>query len=315
MTIHVDNTTLSTFAQCTTKAMLLYGWHLDMLDHRANAAQAGVAVHQAMAMWFRGKSIETAREAFAAAYQQYSLDHVADGDRLAWANIDKILTYWFTQHPLEHLPFWIDPDTVELPFTVPLSPDGSIYYTGRIDALVQPRHGNKWYVLDTKTTGQPGALFERQFPMSPQLSGYCWAMEHQLGRRINGAWINQIHLDVVPSSTRTCKVHAKPYADCGLLHQKHALLGPFTRSPGELRAWHADALVLARAWQEFVQAYPTSQSVGALPQEGKWLHDACKFCQFFEFCQVGRPESQLTTHMVQRVWNPLTIEGSAYAGC
>lgn len=298
----VDNTILSAFSTCSTRAMVLYGYDLEPVGNENMPAKAGQAIHSALETYLVNGSLDMALDRFNA---EYAGTEVPEGDRLEFGNVQRIIYHWMLDNPPASLPFEVI--ETELPFEIPLVP--GINYVGRIDAIVRPRHSNKLLVLDHKATGRLDALFKRQFTLSSQMSGYVWAAQQIFApKRISGIWINAIDVSVIPSSNRSCRKHpGEKYIDCGIRHLKHEMLGPYYRSPRELQGWYQDAVQLAEAWRDFTEAYGDDyRMIQSVPQEGRWQYQACVMCPVHEFCTTGRKPGALRSTMQKRQWTPLT---------
>ena len=81
---------------------------------------------------------------------------------------------------------------VELQLTWPMLNEPT-FYAGRLDAIVQDRHGDYW-IMDHKTAGKFDP--EEFLVMDEQVTSYCWAMQHVLGIPIAGFIYNELRKDV-----------------------------------------------------------------------------------------------------------------------
>ena len=255
--LYVDNTTLSAFASCPTKAMVKYGYNKELADTVNMPAEAGIAIHKGLEHYLMGGTEDEAIAIFQEAYEELATSQVDVGDRLGYDNVRAVLLSWIERHAINDLPYRIqDASHVEIPFDLPLTQDGKIRYVGRIDAIVQRKDGaNVWYVMDTKSTGMPDGKFRRQFIIGSQMTGYVWAARQLFGDHIAGVFINVVHVASVPSSLGGCRTHKTPYSECGFLHPKHELLPPFLRSEREVNDWLLDARVLATQWRQHLEWY------------------------------------------------------------
>ncbi len=304
---YVDNSTLSTFANCSFKAWLRYLQHLTTKEERAELL-SGTAGHEALAYHYRGRSINDSLSEFSLQYQSWAVANVMAGERLAWSNVYPILTYWIQTHQVEKLPYRVDPSLVEVPFEVALDEHGDYILIGRIDLI--PTMGNAYYILDHKFTGKVSGYWSGQFRMGSQPSSYCYGARHGLvnGKPLNlpvaGALINAIELSRVPTDDkRKCKTHGMSYSECGVYHPNHQLLGPFPRDEHMLEQWRADALMLAKKLKQLKEQVPNLEMAHLVAQEGAFTGH-CRFCEAENTCLTGRDPVLMQANLVRSVWDP-----------
>lgn len=286
--LYTDNSTLSSFQTCPTKAMTTYGWNLVPVETSNAPAEAGTALHKAIEVHLAGGSLDEARQALHGAYYAFSL-RIAHGDRLGFDNVMLVLESWIERNPLNELPYSIrDARFIEMPFDFPFGP--GVRYVGKLDALVERSDGLVLYVLDTKSTGNPDYKFRQQFNIGSQMTGYVWAAQQMFNEPVAGIYINVVHVAVVPTSNSKCKTHKGfQYNECGYMHPKHELIGPKFRTPKELDAWERDAKALAQQWrQTYLRFRDDIDAIDELPQYGKWVYQACVLCDLHDFCRTGR---------------------------
>lgn len=306
--LYVDNTTLSAVASCDTKAMMQYAYNLKPNDYDNLPAESGSAIHKAIECYYMGGSRDEAREVFRLEWQDYALMKVEKAtDRLGYANLDLVLDSWFERYPINELPYKIaDPAHVEIPFDLPLNESGSIRYVGRLDARVQRTDGaDVWYVLDTKTTGNPDTKFHKQFEIGSQMTGYAWAEWQLTGRMPAGIYINVVASTIVPTSMGKCKTHGPAkYNECGFLHPKHELK-TVGRTPQAILSWHRDALRLAEKWRAMLELYGDDiYLLDEVSQNGKWIYQQCALCEFRDFCRASRPVDNENFEFIENNWVP-----------
>ena len=308
--LYVDNTTLSAVASCDTKAMMQYAYNLKPAHYDNVPADAGSAMHKGIECYYMGGTVEDALQVFTDAYYEYSLHKVdSPQDRLGYDNLHRVLSSWFERYPIAELPYQIaDPSHVEIPFDIPLTPDGRIHYVGRIDAKVRRNDGAEvYYILDTKTTGNPDQKFHKQFEIGSQMTGYCWADWMLTGRRPAGIFINIVHASVVPTSMAKCRVPAHggvPYAECGFLHPKHELK-PLQRTETDMLTWQRDAIRLAEKWRNMLEMWGDDiTKLETVSQNGKWIYQQCALCEFRDFCRANRPVDNPTFEFIENNWVP-----------
>ncbi len=306
--IRVDNSTLSTLQTCSTKAVIRYGLHRAVPGAMV-AAKVGQAVHSALDSFFTDYDQDKAMNVLYEEYQKLALP----GDiekRLYCDNIQVVMMDWFASHGRERWPFEFD--QMEMPVEVEFS-KGGITYTGRIDALIRAKDSDTWYILDHKTTGNPSTWWAKQFELSSQLTGYIWAVQRMYPERyIAGAFINAVHLGEVPNSNRKCSTHGMKHEECGLLHLRHHLYGPYLRSRGEITNWLADVVLLGNKWRSLLDLVEGNPAVAlqAVPQEGRWLYQGCSTCEFSEICKTGRKWDMIERDTIIEVWDPVKKDGA-----
>lgn len=301
----VSGSTLKDAATCTLADVLRHGYARTTPDESGRRT-CGSAVHVAIAAYLSAlpaagpqRAAATALAAFDAAYCAWSARHCLpeewigrDGQAMLtpnprrWENVRVILAEWLDAH--RTLDYEVLPETIEGDFRVELAP--GVDYRVRTDAIV--RQGGVLWVHDTKTTGRLDANFWRQWVMDATLTGYVWAAERRYGVRVAGVLIQGIQIAEVPRSTRMCKGHGMAYADCGHLHVKWEQR-TFPRSPQDVVQWVCDAQAMA---QRHAASMPSSASdrvpLADAPATGKF-HNACRWCDFFRYCEAGRPIERL----------------------
>jgi len=308
---YIDNTILSAVSSCSTEAVLAY-----VVDYvsREEGAQllAGQAAHEALAVWFQGRTKQEALDAFNTTYLEWSRTNVDPNDRLSYANTFTILSYWLDTHAPSSFPFRVMPEHTEIGFSSQLDDAGEFMFFGKLDLFAYDLHDDFCYVIDHKTTGSVNRYWARQFRLASQLSGYQWLGQRYLGDQGNvvGTFINAIEFSKLPSDPgRRCQKHAVPYIECGPLHTKSDLMGPFMRTPGQLEVWRKNAIELAKRYRSLLMTYPDVRRLHSVQMEGTF-NGSCRFCQFYEFCNVARPIEFIDSHLVQRRWEPWAEPGA-----
>lgn len=299
-TLYVDNTTLTTYKSCKTLAMVTYGYNLQPPDVHNTPMQAGIALHHGVETYYLTQDIEAAVDAFVHNYRDHDRNAIADSnDRYSMVNLIKALTSWEERNKPITWEYIIHPDLVEIPFEVLLNPnDPTIRFVGRLDALVegkklpdQPDRRPVRFVLDNKSTGQNITVFNRQFIMSSQLSGYIYAAQQTYGDQfdINAAYIMVISTQTPPSSNARCARHGAKYTECGYLHPPHGPIGPFFRSPGQIEEWRVNAYNLAIQWRDALRRQIDKRDLAGVLMDGMFQYGQCNTCSLLDFCRAGRP--------------------------
>lgn len=273
---------------CSTRALLRF--HGYTSPDEALAAFAGQVAHEALAQWLGGATIDDAIAHFEATYQPTTdIDPSSWQARLLPENLATILRVWMERHPIDSLPLTIDPKLVEVEFTYPLT--DAIDLHGIMDVIGKDQF-NLWWVWDWKTTGRIDAYWAKGFLNDAQMSTYVWGAEQVIGETVAGAYIQGIEFSKLPTDTvRKCRTHAMPYAECQAEHVKseRAIV---QRNPAQIEEWRKTAVHLAERLERLVTTYPKLDHVPLVRTQGQFF-GACRFCDFHDFCAVGRPMAQL----------------------
>ena len=312
MPIYVDNSILDAVSSCSSEAVLRYVLGYTTRQQAAHL-RAGSAGHKAFEAWFGGSDLATANGIFENEYRAWVEQAFDDGerveDRLTFENTSRILDYWLQTHPVASFPWVVDPALVEVGFSVPLTDDGEYMLVGLADLITTDKHTGDTYIVDHKFTGRVSHYWMRQFYMSSQLSGYQWAASQYLdpGKQVVGSYINAVEFSKLPSDpVRKCAKHATPYAECGPLHTESRLLGPFMRTPAQLEAWRQTAIGLAKRYESLMRTYPTIERLGRVRMEGMF-NGSCRFCEFHDFCRMGRPAGYADSMLMADRWEPFPL--------
>lgn len=313
-TLRVSNSSLSNSA-CSTRALLANHHRLTSTED-SHAAMAGRAAHEALADYLKNNHIACALSAFEQAYCAYARKHVPGDSRLNYEDTRDILERWMQLHPIDSLPFTVDPALVEVAFELPLDSSciacgllpgnrhvGHIYaprsiFRGRLDAIVTDKTTGRLWVLDHKTTSR---LFLGKYTLDSQMSGYVWAARQTLNRPIAGFYINAISFAQLPGINdreRKCAKHKLPYGECRLEHAEYKLQA-FTRSPATLAAWHGTACHLADVTRVLVEQYPEICDLPDVPVEGTF-YGQCEWCFAKVWCEDGRNPEMVRSVFAQR---------------
>ena len=309
MPTYIDNSILDAVSSCSSEAVLRYVLGLTTRKEAAHL-QAGSWGHKAMETWFRGGTKAEAMTVFTDGYRPWIEQAFADGekveDRLSYENCAAILEFWFDSHDVTRFPWVVEPDLVEIGFSAPLDDAGEYVLVGRIDLVGTDKRTGDSYIVDHKFPGKVSWYWSRQFRMSSALSGYQWAVQNHLdiGKQVVGSYINAIELSKLPSDpVRKCPKHATAYRECGPLHAQAEILGPFTRTPQQLEEWRKTALGLAKRYESLCDTYPTLKQLDRVRMEGMF-NGSCRFCQFYDFCTVGRPREYVDSYLEESRWEP-----------
>lgn len=173
------------------------------------------------------------------------------------------------------------------------------------------------HIVTHNSTGQITSDWAHAFKLSTQMTGYVWAAQQLLGgKRVSGAIINGIQVSKLPDikyklngEVYKCREHGVGIDECRLTHTKESL-AITQRDPHEIEGWKRDAVRLAKKYRRLVAKYPTVESVSTAPQQGKFAN-ACKFCDFKAYCEVGRPAAQIATMLKHEPWRAYDVRAAA----
>lgn len=306
--LFVDNTILVSVARCSTLDVTRHGLGLVATEERATL-RSGTAIHEALAVWFRGGTHDEAMAALDASYREFAEEHVQTTDRLAWDNVRRIIDFWLVTHPLSALPFTIDPAMVEIGFAFPLTDEGDIVFCGRLDALAAYNGG--LYTVENKSTWNVSRDWLSTFANDSQLSGYTWAAMQHAAQPVVGTMLNAIEISKIPDSDRRCDKHATPYYECGHLHnaEKHQIVIP-TRSPIQIEEWRKTAIHLARKHADLIRRFQELKDIQKVRTQGTF-NGHCRFCAFNGWCVTGRTMEYALNNFIFEPWSPydrVTVE-------
>jgi hypothetical protein len=89
------------------------------------------------------------------------------------------------------------------------------------------------------------------------------------------------------------------------MHAIARLDGPFQRTPLQLEQWLANTRRLTREWAWTRERFPQLDTLRAVPKQGLFHYEACKFCPFTSFCEGTIADgTRLPQFFKQREWKP-----------
>ena len=301
--IYLSASTLDAVASCSTEAVLSNVLHYISREERAEL-NAGLAVDKAISAWFAGVQRKDCLGIFNTEYRAWATENVADDDRLSYSNVYKIVSTWLDNHPVGSFPFHVRQERIQVDFKFPIGDE--FIWVGRIDLLADDLQDGHLIVVDHKTTGRISHYWARKFRLAASITGYLWAAQQHIGdTQVDGAYINAIETSKLPSDpTRKCKEHAVPYIECGILHAKSQLIGPFTRTPHQIEEFKKTAIYLGRKYKSLLQRFGDARHLHRVRMQGTFT-GACSFCQFYEFCVNDRPVEHIGNYLQQKErWKP-----------
>lgn len=308
--IVVDNSTMSAWMKCDTRAVVEYGLHLKPKKEGPQLKQ-GQAGHAALASWFEGASAEKALTTYERAFERDVSSALAmlpaedpERLRLSLPRTKKILGEWFDARPREGFPLRIDAADVELAISAPIMTlkDGRrVIYVALLDALGTRRTGGRWSV-DHKFTRAITDYWKGKQEDTSQFTGQAW-LQGEHGLQLAGTYINGIEVPGPKTSSRQCSDHGLPYVKCDTRHVRHDLF-MVTRSKLEIVAWLETVRREIPRWVKWRDRITSLDEIGQVGMRGRF-NESCTFCGHREWCRVGRPVRGRVDWFVEERWNPL----------
>lgn len=309
MPFYVDNSMLRARYTCSSKVWTRYIQHLTTNDERAELL-SGKAGHAAIEAIHKGGTVDQGMKAFDDLYKTWGSQNVDPNHRLYYRNVRTIVlkTLEKLAYDPHALPYKPIKDLVEVPFEVPLDEHGEIIYMGAIDVVGQYSAGI--ITNENKFTGRISEDWVRSFRGDSQLSGYIYALKHGkvggklLNQDVMGAFVTAVELSKLPSdAVRKCKTHGVRYEECGELHAKMEVFGPFPREEAIIRQWYQDAVYGAKYIMWLRDTYGTIDVLQEVPQEGRFTN-SCRWCEFQRLCDTGRGKGGVVNKLIVNVWDP-----------
>jgi hypothetical protein len=304
--IHVDNSLLSLFATCETRAWVRWGKELIMTERaQAGPQDIGSLLHVLFSRWLRGSTLDEMFHDFDMLYGEHTHSGTPQEERLAPGNVKRVMTHWWEAQALQARDFTLVCTERYLDAPLHLFGRDDITYYGTVDGLINWK-GDLW-LLEHKTTGNMDSEWEHRWAMSSQLQGYVWLLR-QHGYPVRGAFVNGLELRKLPpwdgNGARKCTSHKVKYDECQALHVKHAWVGPLTWSDRRIERWQADTTALARQLAHLRERINTwhDQGLNATRMLGQYTWPGCGRCPYQVWCQAGRPVEGLTTMMTHAPW-------------
>jgi len=318
MPIFVDNTILSCVNTCDMKAGLRHVLGLTAGEERRELT-AGSAVHESLAIWHTTHNADQALTQFDTVYKPVAGMLHAE-ERLSHYNIRRILKRFYHVYSQTPLPYTPQTDLVEVTFEAPLDTNGDYLLIGRLDCVAA--YKGRLVVLECKTTGGLNDFWRSRWPMSSQLTTYVYGATHgQVGGRqlqlpIEEAVIFGLELRKLPGSSSKCPEHKLPYAECGDLHAKWELAGPYPRPAVLLERWRVDAEKAAARFKWMLENVKGSTLVDGiqlckdnLEQQGQF-NGSCGYCEFQDSCRQGLPVELMAANLQYHPWDPRDVSHS-----
>jgi len=153
----------------------------------------GTAIHAALAAYYEGKSEDECIAAFVVEATREESDLVLEVSDEGTGNVRSVergivvLKKYFRERPREKEAWKIV--ATEVGFAIELSKLPPIVFKGRIDLITEEEDGCLC-VTDHKSTKTLGKTYFDQLRPNDALTGYCYAVTQQLGRRVERARLN-----------------------------------------------------------------------------------------------------------------------------
>jgi len=179
----------------------------------------------------------------------------------------------------------VDPDTypLELADQPVYISEVHVYWTGKIDMLIDL--DSRPYILDHKTTSVAGPQYFKEYELSQQTIGYCWAASRLYGAPITDFLLN-------------CIIGRKPTPSgvgCEFTRQR------YNYRPDQITEWETNITVL-------VSDFLSNLARGFFPQATKWCFGKYGECPYFQTCTLppSHRMAMLTSSAYRNVtWSPL----------
>jgi hypothetical protein len=298
----IDNSSLEVFNSCARSAQFKLV-NKKIPAGRRSPLEFGKAAHNALELRYSagGGQINDfmRQEVIAKGVRYLQVDSVPEPDD--WRNADQmrnLLTQYLKTYEVE--PF--DILAVEKPFSLPLCeipidlPDPQtgkqvktirVYWTGKID-IVAENFRKSAFVLDHKTTSMLGATFWKQFELSNQMMGYCWAATQIYERPVYSVMIN------VLGSRKPTKTGKGIELDRNSYHYR----------VDQIESWKVNTETLVA---DFLSHYFRSY----FPMQTMWCVGKYGTCPYHDVCSLPLPQQPtiLNSGMYETdTWSPLNDE-------
>lgn len=277
----LDNSAVSTFAECPRKFFYQYVLHYQ--KPISSALHFGRVWHRMLDTWYTsGGDTAAAKEAGTVEWGtiQFTDDHRTIFR--AWEAFDKyVKEYGKDKSDIKQtLGFTEGAPLVEIAIVLRW-PEIPLDYVGKIDRVIQLLN-SEVYVNDHKSTARLDASFFRGFEMSPQMLGYTKLVSTMLDTPVEGVMVNAYNITPTGKSDRFER--------------------QFIQLPRS-RVEHWATVILPAQMHAIIAAHETDT----------WLMNpvSCTtkygLCSYFDVCTSPekRRASVLDLNYEQRQWNPL----------
>ena len=310
--IRLDNSRVQAINSCQTQTVVefIHGYQSQKLPHPMVGGKHG---HVAMQVYIEsGGDGVSAMSVFEALHKPYSAEHRLQEDEkhVQWSyeNMRDVLEYYFQHYTLDRFPFTYVPGSCEDPVVATLAAD--VEGWAKLDALAREKELGGLYPVDHKFRGSRVTHWWLQkFKRGSQPTTYIWAAAKKTGEVVPGMYINIIDVGKLPEIKYTkagapykCKTHSCPVTECRALHSQHQLK-LVSRTPSMIKEWERLALRSAYLYAEWERDFESIEQVQGAQTEGV-ANGSCNFCQFADWCNMGREPGMVESMLVHSPWEP-----------
>lgn len=324
--LQIDNSTLETYVTCPRSYE--FGNIHGRTPEPKSALVFGSAIHRGLELYYKARPnseiIHAILSEFPVEDNSFASDLGLDGDSNEWRTpelaVETVLEY-MVRYPRDReswsLMNFAEGPAVEIAFSLPLletkinalcpwpqnslvvgaaSPDQfhintlTVFWTGKMDLLVQSRGDSGIWVMDHKTSSIAGGQFLNDFLLSQQTLGYTWAAREMLGITPHG-FILDLIMNRKPTRTGTSR--------------------DFGRYPYAYPEWKLTE------WRNDVQAHIVKLLHDLFdrnfPKNPKWCVGKYGLCPYSTVCNIN-PEDRLNalqgSGFADNIWSPLNDHSS-----
>lgn len=313
LSLSIDNSTLERFQTCPKSAEF---YVIDRRQRPSSAAMSyGSAIHKGMELFYLyGCSDAVWERVMDVVTKHFYAAPVAMGEwrtleqcletlrryRVEYADKEIIQVMEHNGAPFVEQSFNLPLGTIPVDAMVPyplrlLTGEGDaivpfhvrnihVNWTGRIDIAAHFPCDDRPWVVDHKTTSIKGDQFYKQFELSQQTIGYCWALRELLGQVPAGLMLNVI-VGRQPTRTGTAVEFDRQR---------------FFYSVEQLEEWHEDILLQCADFCAHMLR-------GAFPRSRVWCMGKYGQCPYFDVCSIPsgqRADVLASSSYVNVDWDP-----------
>lgn len=328
----VDNTILSSVAECETRAYVEHAVGL-VPKVRGLALEAGQALHAMLAVFLPARDRRAMARGLAQleGYRTVVEAAIARGEevpgRYGADRVQAIGKQWMERNIGGNFPFLVFPKLLERSLAVPMRDrDGDlvsrretgarVWYSAKLDAAVRRAESGVRWSMDHKTCVRATDWKIEKWKSSSQFTGQVYVIRRDAERRgeddpqVGGVIVNAIELPDPHTSDRKCPTHRRPYTACSVQHAGGTYVY-VTRTAAEEAAWLDTAVAMVHRFDRLLTRGKAEgiEGVEAMPMRGRFT-GACAFCDMKKWCDAGRPIGQRVLDITFRPyqWDPLTGE-------
>jgi len=319
--LQIDNSTLETYVTCPRSYE--FGNIHGRSPEPKSALVFGSAIHRGLEFYYKQASnaeiVRAILAEFPAVDNTFAADLGLEEDSSEWRTpelaVETVMDY-MTRYPRDResweLMEFNEGPAVEIAFSIPLFtttinsecpwPQSSlvvgsidhapfhintltVFWTGKMDLLVQSRGDGGIWVMDHKTSSIAGGQFLNDFLLSQQTLGYTWAAREILGRTPQGFLLDLI-VNRKPTRTGTSR-------DFGRY--------PYAYPDWKITEWQVDV-------QSHIVKLLHDLFARNFPKNPKWCVGKYGLCPYSSVCNID-PTDRLTalqgSGFADNTWSPL----------